>query len=342
MPAFVVGVDGGTTKTIALVADDAGRILGAGRGGNSNWTGPDVEVPMRVVVAAVQEALGRAGLSSNDVAVGVFCLAGADWPEDHERRTMVLERSGIARRVIVKNDALAGWRAGTRGPYGVVIAAGTGTNTAIITPDGREWCYGYYASYGGAVDVVQEAIKAVLREEDGRGATTALTSIVLNRLGYANADALLKAMVAGQLDRERVLSLCPLVFEAAHAGDDVAADIVVKQGEALAEYATAGIRRFGMQELEFDVVLSGGLFKGRGPLLKDTITQAVHRVAPRTRMVRTRFEPAVGAVLLAYDALKATVTDAMYNNLTQTAPGAEFFSTVDGLGAARLEQEANR
>ena len=100
MSAFVVGVDGGTTKTIALVADDRGHILGAGRGGNSNWTGPDVEEPMRVVAAAVQSALDQAGLTGSDIAMGVFGLAGADWPENYERRTVVLERSGIAQRAL--------------------------------------------------------------------------------------------------------------------------------------------------------------------------------------------------------------------------------------------------
>ncbi len=329
MSLFVVGVDGGTTKTIALVADGYGHILGAGRGGNSNWTGPDVEQPMSVVVATVQEALDRAGLTGDDVAVGAFGLAGADWPEDHERRAVVLERSGIAQRIMVKNDALVGWRAGTRQPYGVVIAAGTGSNTCIVTPDGHEWCYGYYVLYGVAGDVAREAIHAVLREEDGRGAPTALTGIVLDKLGYPTAEALLRAMIAERPDRGQVYSLCPLVFEAADAGDDVAAEIIVKQGLALAEYSTAAIRRFGMQNLEFDVVLSGSLFKGQGTLLIDTITQAVHRVAPHTRIVRAQFEPAVGGVLLAYDGLGITVTDEMYDNLARTAPGAEFFSTVD-------------
>jgi len=328
-PRFVVGVDGGTTKTIALVADDQGRVLGAGRGGNSNWLSPDVEKPMRVVVATVQEALDQAGLSAGAIAVGTFGLAGADWPEDHERRAVVLERSGIAQRVIVKNDALVGWRAGTRQQYGVAIVAGTGSNTAIITPEGYEWCYGYYVRYGGAEDVAQEAVRAVLREEDGRGAPTTLTGIVLNRLAYPTAEALLRAMCAGRLDCELVLSLCPLVFEAADAGDDVAAEIVVKQGLALAEYGTAAIRRFRMQNLEFDVVLSGSLFKGQGPLLVDTITQAIHRVAPHAHIVRAQFEPAVGGVLLAYDALGVTVTGEMYDNLARTVPGAEFFRTAD-------------
>ena len=80
MKQVVVGVDGGTTKTIALVADDQGHILGAARGGNSNWTGPDVLAPMRVVASTVQHALDQAGLSRDDLALGMFCLAGADCP----------------------------------------------------------------------------------------------------------------------------------------------------------------------------------------------------------------------------------------------------------------------
>ena len=84
MSSFVVGVDGGTTKTIALVADDEGHILGASRGGNSNWTGPDVEAPMRVVAETVREALRQAGLSGDDIAMGAF-IQGKD---------IALKRSG--------------------------------------------------------------------------------------------------------------------------------------------------------------------------------------------------------------------------------------------------------
>ena len=79
---FVVGVDGGTTKTVALVADESGRIIGAARTGGSNWSGEDVEIPMAVVIEAVQQALSMADLNGSDVQVGVFTLAGADWPED--------------------------------------------------------------------------------------------------------------------------------------------------------------------------------------------------------------------------------------------------------------------
>jgi len=330
MTRFIVGVDGGTTKTIALIADDQGHILGAGRGGTSNWTGPDVERPMRVVAETVQQARRQAGLSLQDLELGVFALAGADWPEDYERREKVLRGHHLARQIIVKNDALAGWRAGTRQRYGVGIVAGSSSNTCITAPDGREYCFGYYVVYGGAVDMGQEALYAVLRAEDGRGAPTQLSQVVLKRLGYLNPEQLLKAMVNNEIGLTPIMALCPLIFAAADSGDEVACEIVIKQGLALAEYAAAAIRRFKMQALEFDVVLSGSLFKGQGSLLVDTITQAIHRSAPRTRIVKANLEPAVGAVLLAYDALGLEVTEEIMKNLLGSAPGPAFYSTLDG------------
>jgi N-acetylglucosamine kinase-like BadF-type ATPase len=332
MPEFVLGIDGGTTKTIALIADLNGNILGAARGDGSNWTGSDVEIPMSVIIGVAKEALQQANVLPQNVSLGMFSLAGADWPEDYERRTTVLEKADIARRIIVKNDAFGGLRAGTRLPYGVVIAAGTGANTAIIAPDGREWDFGYYQNDdGGAFDISNEAIRAVLRAEDGRGPSTLLTDVVLKQFHFSCVDDLLKALVARKVDRVIQLALCPRVFEASCSGDEVASEIIVRHGQILAEYAVAAISRFGMLRDEFDVVLAGSVFKGTGPLLIDTITMAIHHVAPHARVLRSCFEPVVGTILLAYDALHLQVSESIYNHLAATCPGKDFFKTDTGL-----------
>ena len=62
MPLRFIGLDGGTTKTIAVVADETGTILSAVRGAGSNWTGEDVAVPMAVVADTAHRALDGAGL----------------------------------------------------------------------------------------------------------------------------------------------------------------------------------------------------------------------------------------------------------------------------------------
>jgi N-acetylglucosamine kinase-like BadF-type ATPase len=285
---------------------------------------------MKSVADTVAQALHQAGCTPGDLAVGVFGLSGADWPEDITCREAALVKARVARRVIVKNDAFVGLRAGTARPFGVVIAAGTSCNVAAIAPDGREWHFGYYQDYGGAATIGREAIRAVLHAEDGRGKPTALTATVLHQLGQPTPEALLRARLAGRIRKPDVAQLCPLVFEASVAGDAVAEAIIVRQGSALAEYAIALIHRYDMENLEFDVVLSGSVFKGKGPLLIDIITEMIHRTAPRAQVRRQQFEPAIGGILLAYDALGLTVTDEIYANLARTAPDPEFFSTEHG------------
>ncbi|MHB0876939.1 MAG: N-acetylglucosamine kinase [Anaerolineae bacterium] len=329
MSDYFLGVDGGTTKTIAVIADACGRIVGACRRGNSNYTGTDVEIPMAVVIDAVRGALAEAGLSGSDVVSGAFCLAGADWPEDHTRRQAVLEGAGICGRVSIKNDSFGGLRAGTHRPYGVAVAAGTGINAAAIAPDGREWAYGYYvyADGGGGSDLGDKGLQAMLRQDDRRGPPTLLTEMILAKLGYDTPEAVLRAIVSSELQRRDFRDLCPLVFAAAAAGDAVAAGLLIEEGRIHADYALGLIRRFDMQALEFDVVLAGSVYKGTGPLLIDTITQAVHVVAPRAKVVRLRSEPVVGGLLLAYDALGCGISQAMYDSIEATLPSQEFFAT---------------
>jgi N-acetylglucosamine kinase-like BadF-type ATPase len=331
MSSYVIGVDGGTTKTIAFVADLCGQILGVARGAGSNATGENVDEAMGVVVQTSREALQKSGISPQEADLGMFTLAGADWPEDIQRRQQVLERAALARRIVVKNDTFGGLRAGTRCRYGVVIAVGTGANTAVITPSGQEWAYGYYQNYGGAFDFSREAIEAVIRAEDGRGGPTMLTRLVLSQLSFSTAEEMLKALVAKKVGQASQLSLTPRVFEASFAGDEVASEMIVRHGLALAEYAVATIRRFQMVQETFDVVLVGSVFKGPGSLLPDTITMAIHRVAPHARIVRSHFEPVIGALLLAFDALGLPTTDEIYERLASTCPDAEFFNTGQGL-----------
>jgi hypothetical protein len=97
--------------------------------------------------------------------------------------------------------------------------------------------------------------------------------------------------------------------------------------------------RFQMRDLDFDVVLAGGVFKGVGPLLVDTIRQEIIKIAPRAHIVRAPLEPAVGSVLLAYDALGIPVTEAMYARLAETEPDEEFFNTANGASPAPMSEE---
>jgi hypothetical protein len=59
--------------------------------------------------------------------------------------------------------------------------------------------------------------------------------------------------------------------------------------------------------------------KGVGPILNDTLTAAIHSVAPKARLVNARYEPVVGAVLLGLEKLGIAIDTSVKNNLDTTA-----------------------
>src|SRR5271166_1145419 len=110
----VLAVDGGNTKTIALVAGLDGAILGVGRGGCSDIynavaedgkTDPEV-IALSNLERAVSHALRSAGIDPGDLLVSVFNMAGADWPEDIAFWHQKMSERGLGKTVVAQNDAL--------------------------------------------------------------------------------------------------------------------------------------------------------------------------------------------------------------------------------------------
>ena len=85
----------------------------------------------------------------------------------------------------------------------------------------------------------------------------------------------------------------PLVFRVAAAGDEVAQEIIRWAGRELGSLAVGVIRQLGFEELEFEVVLCGSLYKG-SPALAEEMRATIHAVAPGARLVRLAAPPVVG------------------------------------------------
>jgi N-acetylglucosamine kinase-like BadF-type ATPase len=326
----VLGVDAGATKTFALVADQGGRILGFGQGGPGNHQVAGLEPALAEIRRSCERALAQAGVSA-PVDLGFFGLAGADLAVDYALLTPAIEGMRLARQVRVKNDTMVALRAGLTRSWGLAVICGAGFNAGGIGPDGREiqlpGLGAMSGDWGGGGHIAQEVIRLVCRAWDGRGQPTALTEMVLTALGLPSVDELISQLYQsqmddypGQFDQRRLLDLVPLVFEAACAGDQVARDLVVRIGTEVGVTANAIITRMGLEATDVEVVLGGSVFKGKGPLLIDTVTQVVHSAAPRATIVLPDLEPTVGAVLLALENLGVQVTKAVYANVRASLP----------------------
>ncbi len=343
--SYVLGVDGGNTKTIALVARTDGTILGAGRGGcgdiyaalsSDNVTGSaeygtgSPEAALGAVDAAVVAALDAGGVTTKGLLMaGAFSMAGADWPEDYAFLQAAMERRGYGRTVTIVNDAIGALRAGSPDGTGVVVACGTGVATGARAPDGRTWHTSFWQEANGAHELGRRALRAVVRAELGLEPPTSLTTRVLDHFGQPGVEEVLHLLTArGQPPRRAGMGgLARVLMDEAAAGDAVARRIVREQGSLLGDYAVAAARRVGIAGTPFPLVLTGGVFRHPGCDLPDAVIARVHASSPGVQPIRSRFEPAIGAVLLALETAGVPADDEVRARLAATAPAPCFFAT---------------
>ncbi len=300
----VVGVDGGGTKTEAVVMDEARQVLGRGRGPSSNYHAVGQEAAAAALREAITGALDQADATYRDVICLALCMAGVGRPEDRALIERMMRDIYPFPRLVIHNDAAGALAAGTGRLLGVVVIAGTGTIAYGVDRDGRSaraagWG-ALLADYGGGFWIGMEALHAVVCAADGRGPATALTEHVLSRLGLRTPEDLIPWTYDQPFTWHRFAALASIVAEAARLGDDVARDILRRAGRHLADSALAVIRRLRLEDQRFDLVLSGSVWRA-GDLIQSPMRAAVLAVAPFAHFIIPTRTPAEGAALLAWE-----------------------------------------
>ena len=324
MTRLLLGVDGGRTKTVALVAEPGGAIVGAGRAGCADiHAAASAEPAIDEIVRAVEAALAVAGAEAASLAQAVFSLAGADWPEDFELlRCELAGRLGIAEPAVV-NDSIGAIRTAPTRAAGVAVVVGTGG--AIGARNGEALFHlGFWPERMGGSAMGQAALCAIQRSALELDAPTALCEPVLAIYGASSAMDLLHRLTARDASPQNEMQLARLasvVLDAARAGDPAASAIVDEQGRRLGEAAGVSARRVALAD-GYPMLLAGGVL--RHPHA-DALEREILRHAPGAELVRASVEPAVGALLLAFDAAGIEPDPAQ---LAATTPPATLFAST--------------
>jgi N-acetylglucosamine kinase-like BadF-type ATPase len=319
LSAILLGIDQGSSHTWAVAACTDGELLALGKAPGACHALTGMDRAMGAFRDASQEAMVQAGLSKVDFIFGG--LTGADWDDEFPLLEHHIRRIGICERVRVENDAIIALRGGTERKYGVILIAGSGGNCAVRAPDGRQFIYGYFwdgALQGGGA-LARRVLESVYRSYTGQGPETSLTGSVLQHFGLSNVVELMRADVEKHLSSAKLLDLALILFEEDLCGDGIAGRIIDSFATGYAEAAVVWLRRFGMTDLEMDVVLSGSIFKARTPRLVETVAAGILAAAPQARLVNAHYEPVVGAVLLGLEEMGIEVTAQIRANIEASA-----------------------
>ncbi len=303
MTPFVIGVDGGGSKTAAVVLDGQGRVLGRGQGGPANYHLVGREGVRRALAQAMDRAAAEAGVAPLQAQAVVWALAGAGRAAEVAdlQRLQAEMLPHIPGRVV--DDAQAAFWGGVGSRPGVVVIAGTGAMVYGEDPQGRgarAGGWGHLLDRGSGYAIALEALQAVARAADGDALETQLTARLLAALGLPAPSALVPWLYAPERRVADIAALAAEVLAAAEDGDLVATGIVQQAADALAAQAAAVAHRLGLDrdEAGFPLALTGGLLRGNA-FFRALTAQAIRTRLPFARPHAPLADAATGAAFLA-------------------------------------------
>lgn len=338
MSQLFLGVDAGNSKTIAVVGDEHGRLLGWGRSGLGDIYGvaePSAavdEVALAIGRAREASGLDPAGVGAFDAAA--FRLAGVDWPDDEAYwMSAIRDRFGGPQSVSVKNDGFALLRCGDPRGVGVALSVGTGAAMAGRGPGGSEFVVSWwFQHYLGGAGLGHEAMRAVMLAELGIGPATLLSVRLCEFYGVGTVEGLLQAFTKrgdslGHADKARAART---VLAAATEGDEVALGLVLTQAENFAKYAVVTASRVGFDvEAEvIPIVLGGGVLSDPASILRVHLVESLASALPRATVTDSRnASPVLGALLDAMAEGGVDITPELQDAVLRQAPPAGLLET---------------
>ncbi len=307
---YVIGVDGGGTKTIAALADLNGKILKIAKSGSSNPRNVGVKTAIENITKAVSNILPKnKKIRIASIFIGLPAVEEEFGLKIKEIRKEILKQKRISRvlkgKTLIGSDQLIAFRAGTDKKEGIVLIAGTGC-VAHGWKEKREYKtsgWGWLADEGSAFWIGQRVFQAVLKDLDGRGPKTLLKDFTFRKFRIKKRNInLLNQKIYSQNFIETVSSLSFTCNLAAKKGDKVAKDILSEAGKELALSIKVIIKKLNFFKTKFPLVLVGSVLKSK--IILDILKKEIKKIAPKVEFTIPKEEAVAGAVKLAIEELK--------------------------------------
>lgn len=298
---YVLGIDGGGTRTTGIVADEFGSVYMHAVTGRSNPNTMQQAEFEEVICGLAMELKKQNEDIFNQLSVCFAGIAGVgESGRDVEVAALLARELPAGTKVIVRNDAFNALYSGTLGGPGIVQIAGTGAVTLGINENreiARSGGWGYlFDDEGSGFYLGNEALKAVFRSFDNRGPATSLTDRITNYLDVQNVPDIIGKVYGKEHPRSVVAPLARLVIKEAQADDEVSKGIVEKACSEMMHSIEACHRRLFDDNHPTVIVLSGGVFTD-AELFAGRFRELARESIPNAVFQSTQVPPVGGAVL---------------------------------------------
>jgi N-acetylglucosamine kinase-like BadF-type ATPase len=285
------GIDGGQSSTIAVIGDGDGAILGIGRAGPADeiGAGKDSTRLRDALHGALEDAVRIAALPPTARFEAIVAgISGYDGQVYGQPPALPSDRVALVHDTPIAHAGALGGRGG------VVVIAGTGS--VVYGRNDAGWSctlggWGFlFGDEGSAFAIARDALAMLMRAQDENDSSLddAIRS-ACDFFGATSLRALVHAFYKGEVTRDRLAAFAPLALRF-----DVFRSLGHRGAERLALLACRAISD-GAPPL---VALIGGVFGDAG--MREHVRAGIIKTFPRAELVEAKYEPACGALLLAY------------------------------------------
>jgi N-acetylmuramic acid 6-phosphate etherase len=294
---YILGVDGGGTKTVALLGDLDGHVLARSISGPSNANAIGFHAACSALESAIRMA--RTGYPGH-VAAMCLGLAGAGRKDDIERFQNWAVDKLPNTMVKVVSDAEILLMAGAPSGPALALVCGTGSVVYGRTVTGeilRAGGWGYlFGDEGSGYVIGIAALRAIMQAYDGRGSETLLSELVLERYGLHTPPELVSTIYRAESLVSVAASLAEIVDQAAERNDSVAIAILEEAALELARTIAAVYPKLSTSAVP--LVMTGGTIL-HGRYLKQAFNRTCEAHGLSFAAIHQVAEPAEGALKLA-------------------------------------------
>jgi len=298
---YVLGFDGGGTKTECVLMDETGAILARSRSGASNAVNVGAKAAVAALAEAGVEALRSAAKSSSDIAYILAGISGAGEPAVQAEIKILLQPSFPDASIVITSD-LPLTLAATGEIPSVVVIAGTGSAVLGRTAPLK------LARAGGFGPIIGDPGSA---NDIGRKTVAHCFQKFLNKEKFLLTDEICRTFDCTwpqfvDLAREQPTVIFPKIFpivaKAAEAGDASARSILITAASDLLRQVLEVLDQLQLQNTSFFLAKTGGVFEG-SPFLNAEFDRLVRETAPSVRIGPLPRPVVESAALLSRDAL---------------------------------------
>ena len=315
--SYVLGIDGGGSKTICILMNRSGQVIARGEAGASNYQSIGIEAAKKSIETAIQTSLTTSDFTQN-IEIEAICLglAGVGRPKDIEAVQNIvrdLQNSKLLpinwnlqpHNIIICHDALIALVGGIGHDVGIVVAAGTGSivfgrNSRGETKRVGGWGH-ILGDEGSAYKIAIAGMQAALKAYDGREIHSCLLEDFQRHLELANFEDLVDVIYGRGWDVKKIAALAPIVDRAAAKGDQVANKIIDDAVQELVKATSTVIEGIFQPGEALEVLTTGSMWRSWG--MRERFVNTIIESFPGVEVILPRFEAVYGAGLLALGSL---------------------------------------